>query len=161
MATKLAAAFMASGLVLTACTDGSGQGGISKTTGGTLVGAGVGGLAGAQVGRGQGQLVGVAVGTLLGAFIGHEVGRSLDRADQMRADAAAQQAFNGPINQSIVWNNPDSGNRGTVTSTKDGRDTRTGAYCREYQTTVVVGGRSEQAFGTACQQPDGAWQIMN
>jgi len=29
---------------------------------------------------------------------------------------------------------------------------------REYQTTVVVGGRRVPAYGTACLQPDGAWQ---
>ncbi|MGB5259250.1 MAG: hypothetical protein WBO34_01870 [Gammaproteobacteria bacterium] len=28
---------------------------------------------------------------------------------------------------------------------------------REYQTTVIVGGRSVDAYGTACLQPDGSW----
>jgi hypothetical protein len=28
---------------------------------------------------------------------------------------------------------------------------------REYQTTVVVGGRKVPAYGTACLQPDGSW----
>jgi hypothetical protein len=28
---------------------------------------------------------------------------------------------------------------------------------REYQTTVIVGGREVQAYGTACLQPDGSW----
>ncbi|MEE8203551.1 MAG: hypothetical protein V3R74_07315, partial [Alphaproteobacteria bacterium] len=32
--------------------------------------------------------------------------------------------------------------------------------CREYQTTVNVGGQVEQAYGTACRQPDGSWQIV-
>ena len=99
MASKFAAILLASSLVLAACTDGTGRGGIDKTTGGTLVGAAAGGLLGAQVGRGGGQLAAVAAGTLLGAFIGHEVGRSLDRADQLAAERAAQQAFSGPLNQ--------------------------------------------------------------
>lgn len=31
-------------------------------------------------------------------------------------------------------------------------------YCREYQTTVTVNGEQQEAFGTACRQPDGSWQ---
>ncbi|MCZ6875908.1 MAG: hypothetical protein O7G88_20660 [bacterium] len=34
-----------------------------------------------------------------------------------------------------------------------------GQYCREYQQTVVIGGQEDRAFGTACRQPDGSWQI--
>lgn len=29
---------------------------------------------------------------------------------------------------------------------------------REYQTTVTVGGRQVEAYGTACLQPDGSWR---
>ena len=29
---------------------------------------------------------------------------------------------------------------------------------REYQTTVVVGGKNVPAYGTACLQPDGSWK---
>jgi surface antigen len=34
-----------------------------------------------------------------------------------------------------------------------------GRYCREYQTVATVGGRRQQAYGTACRQPDGSWQM--
>jgi hypothetical protein len=34
-------------------------------------------------------------------------------------------------------------------------------YCREYQTTIHVGHRVQQGYGTACQQPDGSWQPVN
>ncbi|KAB7738827.1 hypothetical protein F2P47_15430 [Parvibaculum sedimenti] len=36
-----------------------------------------------------------------------------------------------------------------------------GQYCREYQTTVRVGGHYENSYGTACQQPDGSWRVAN
>jgi hypothetical protein len=36
-----------------------------------------------------------------------------------------------------------------------------GSYCREFQTTVVIDGRPENAFGTACLQPDGSWAVVN
>jgi len=34
----------------------------------------------------------------------------------------------------------------------------TGPQCREYQTTIVIGGKPQQAFGRACRQPDGTWK---
>ena len=33
-------------------------------------------------------------------------------------------------------------------------------YCREYRSEVRVGGRSEEGWGIACLQPDGAWKIQ-
>lgn len=32
------------------------------------------------------------------------------------------------------------------------------ANCREYQKPVVIDGQTVNAWGTACQQPDGSWQ---
>ena len=32
--------------------------------------------------------------------------------------------------------------------------------CREYQTTIQVNGQPQQSYGTACQQPDGTWRIV-
>ncbi len=147
---------IAVGLVLGAC-EGAGQ----KQMGGTLVGAAAGGLLGAQFGRGGGQLAAVAAGTLLGALLGSEVGKSLDKADQLHAQQAAGQAHTAPIGETVAWNNPESGHSGTVTPIRDGTNTQTGAYCREYQTTVTVGGKTEEAYGTACRQPDGSWKIVN
>lgn len=36
-----------------------------------------------------------------------------------------------------------------------------GQTCREYQTTVTVGGQPQDTRGTACLQPDGTWRIVN
>ena len=132
----------------------------TKQTGGTLVGGAAGGLLGAQVGKGRGQLAATAVGALLGALAGSEVGKSLDRADRMHLQQAEYTAYNAPVGQRIQWNNPDSGNYGYITPTRDGHDRASGAYCREFQQTIVVGGRTAQAVGTACRQPDGTWRTM-
>lgn len=130
-----------------------------KQSAGTLLGGVGGAVAGAQFGKGTGQLAATAAGTLLGAFIGSEVGKSLDRADRQAMAQATQQAYNAPVGETIAWNNPNTGNAGTVTPVRDGR-TQSGAYCREYRQTVVIDGRSEEAYGTACQQPDGTWKIV-
>ena len=39
--------------------------------------------------------------------------------------------------------------------------TASGQPCREYQQTVTIGGKTEEAYGTACRQPDGTWKIVN
>jgi surface antigen len=127
---------------------------------GTLLGAGTGALLGAQVGSGRGKLVAVAIGTLAGAMMGQEIGRSLDRADQLAMERNAQQALeSNKSNQSSSWVNPDTGNSGTITPVKTFQ-TAQGQYCREYQQTVIVGGQEQQAYGTACRQPDGSWLIV-
>jgi surface antigen len=131
-----------------------------KETAGTVVGAGAGAVIGGQVGGGSGRLMGVAVGTLLGALIGGEIGRSMDRADQAAAARAYEQAQTAPIGEQIRWDNPDNGHYGTVTPVREGTNTQTNEYCREFQQTVTIGGRQEQAYGVACQQPDGSWRIV-
>jgi len=37
---------------------------------------------------------------------------------------------------------------------------RNGQICREYRTTVVIGGVQRPSYGTACLQPDGSWRIV-
>lgn len=141
--------------LLSACANDYGP----KQTGGTILGGVGGAVAGAQFGKGKGNLAMTALGTLLGAYVGSEVGKSLDKADQQYANQAERRAHSAPIGQSISWNNPDSGHSGSYTPVRDGTDS-TGNYCREYQTSVNIGGQSEQAYGTACRQPDGSWKVV-
>lgn len=145
---------VAAGLALTGCAEGNNQ------TGATLIGAGLGGLLGSQFGSGGGQLAMTAVGTLAGAAIGSSIGKRMDEVDRMKMREAEQRAYGAPIGETIIWNNPDSGHRGTVTPVRDGRR-RTGEYCREFQSEIFVGGERERGYGTACQQPDGSWKIVS
>lgn len=143
-------------LLIGACTGDQGQ----KQSGGTLIGAGLGALAGSQIGSGRGQLAAVAIGALAGAFLGGEVGKSLDRADRAAMENSTQRALEtAPAGQTVAWRNPDSGNSGTIVP-QPAVQTDSGEYCREYQQTVVVGGKEEQAYGRACRQPDGSWKIV-
>jgi surface antigen len=158
---RIVAAVMAASLLVgCANSNAPGEYGANKTAAGGLLGAIGGAVAGAQFGKGKGQLVGVAAGTLIGALLGSEVGRSLDKADLAYANRAQAQAGTAPIGQTIVWTNPETGNRGTVTPTREGRVPTSGEYCREYQNTVQIGGRGEQSYGTACRQPDGSWRVV-
>lgn len=144
-------------LALGACNTTQGWG--TKQTVGTGVGAVAGGLAGSQIGKGSGAMWATGAGVLLGALIGSEVGSSLDAADRAAANDAVNRAYQAPIGETIRWNNPQSGNYGSYTPVRDGQ-TATGRYCREYQQTIVVGGKTQSGYGTACQSPDGSWEIV-
>lgn len=130
-----------------------------KQTGGAVLGGIGGALLGSLFGKGSGRLVAVAAGTLVGAMIGSNIGKSLDRADRAAIDRAERQATTAPMNETIEWNNPDSGNNGTITPVREGKDTK-GRYCREFRQTIEIGGKLEEGYGTACRQEDGTWQIM-
>ncbi len=39
-------------------------------------------------------------------------------------------------------------------------ETKAQGYCREYTKNVTVGRRIQEAYGTACLQPDGSWQVV-
>lgn len=148
---------------LTACQQGQymrEDGNIKKETMGTLAGAGLGAYLGSKVGGGSGRYVGTAVGTLLGAGLGASVGESLDKADMDYYHNSSQDTLEtGTTGRSSTWRNPDTGNSGTITPTRT-FEVSNGEYCREYTQTINVGGSTERAYGTACRQPDGSWQIV-
>lgn len=127
----------------------------SRETGGMIVGGTVGGLIGSTVGRGDGRTAGIIVGALVGALVGRDVGRSLDQADELRAARILETNRTG---QASTWVNPDSGTEVTMMPTRTYQE-NSGEYCREYQADITVGGEKQQAYGTACRQPDGEWKL--
>jgi surface antigen len=83
---------------------------------------------------------------------------SLNREQRVIHEQAQARATTAPIGETIIWQ--DGNASGSVTATREGR-TPSGRYCREFQHEVIVGGQREEAYGTACQQPDGSWQILS
>ena len=123
---------------------------------GALGGAAVGGGIAALAGGGAGWII---AGSLLGGLAGGAIGKHLDDKDKAKANAAAHEAFeSGRTGQPTVWENPDSGNRGSVTPTRT-YQLANGQYCREYTQDIVIGGEKHQTYGTACRQADGSWKI--
>jgi surface antigen len=156
MLRKHVLAVLTASLLLAACqTDNWGGG----ETLGTLGGAAGGGLIGSQIGHGSGNAAATLAGVLLGGFVGNQLGGAVDDADKKRANAAEQRAYTAPIGQQITWNNPQNGNNGTIVPVRDGYAAN-GAYCREFQQTITIGGQQQQGYGKACQQPDGSWKII-
>jgi len=152
------------------CADGYAQGGVyrggaytrggSHQASGAIIGSILGAAAGYQVGNGNGQLVAVGIGTVLGALIGSDIGRAMDERDRAYATGSFGHAMEVvPSCTTITWNNPQTGNHGSVTPTHT-FEPEPGRYCREFQQQVVIGGKLQDAYGTACRQPDGSWEIV-
>lgn len=146
---------------LGACAQNQGNSGLlNNQTLGSVVG-GLGGAAvGSQLGEGRGRTLAIIGGGLAGTLIGGQLGRNLDDNDKRMSQTTTQQALNtNPVGQTSAWNNPNSGNSGTVTPQKT-YQTASG-NCRQFEQTVTTGGNLSTGYGTACQQPDGSWRIVN
>lgn len=83
---------------------------------------------------------------------------TLSEAQQRAHEQAQILATTAPLNETIVWH--DGGASGSVVAVREGTSSG-GRYCREFQQAVTIGGKTEQAYGIACQQPDGAWEIVS
>lgn len=152
MKTKVIATSLVVACLATGCEN-------PKQAVGSLGGGALGAWAGSTIGSGRGRVVATAVGAVAGALAGGFIGQQLDQADKERAERTYQSALeSSPIGRTAQWKNPDSGNYGSITPTRTYQSN--GQHCREFQQTIVVGGKSQQAYGTACRQPDGSWKIM-
>ncbi len=147
-------AIMLSCVMLQSCAD------MNKQGSGALIGGVAGGLLGSQFGGGEGRLLATGLGVAAGAMIGAQIGKSLDEHDRLMLAQTTQKALETATSGSTVeWSNPDSGNKGHITPVKTYKS-NSGQYCREYNTVIVVGGKEEKAYGTACRQEDGSWKII-
>ncbi len=90
---------------------------------------------------------------------GQPFGNSLDPSAQAAAGNLQQALENNKTNQASEWVNPDTRASGTATPVRTFR-TADGTNCREFVETIIIGGRHEQGYGTACRQPDGSWRIV-
>ena len=82
----------------------------------------------------------------------------MNEAQQREYESAQIAAATAPIGERIYWDKGDAS--GYTVATREGT-TSTGRYCREFQQNVTVGGRSERAYGTACRNPDGSWEVVS
>ena len=76
-----------SAIVLSGCV-------VTNQQGGTLVGAGLGGLLGSQFGSGTGQLVATGLGVLAGGLLGNQIGQHMDQPQTIVYRGAAPRSNN-------------------------------------------------------------------
>ena len=99
-------------------------------------------------------------GAAAGGLIGNNIGAKLDERDRLLLGQTFQNTMEtAPTNQAGSWNNPNTGNSGSVTPTATHLSANE-QPCREFTTTVNIGGQPQQGYGTACRQADGSWKIQ-
>lgn len=82
---------------------------------------------------------------------------NLNDQQQREHELALYNATTTPLGETIFWR--DGNASGRVTPTQEGTS-NTGRYCREFRHEVTIGGDRETVYGTACQNPDGSWEIV-
>ena len=82
----------------------------------------------------------------------------MSATDTALADEAAQQALeNLKSGKTLRWENPETGNGGSVVPVKTYYNDAKRTYCREYRELIFVGDRSERYADIACRNPRGRW----
>lgn len=82
----------------------------------------------------------------------------VDEQAQREHEAAQVKATNAALGEKIVWETETAS--GYVVTTKKGSN-NSGLTCREFQQQIMVGGKTEDAYGTACLQADGSWKVAS
>ncbi len=96
-------------------------------------------------------------GTLLKGVLNSDVGKAMDRQDQMNMQ---QAVINTPLDQEAQWGNKRRHAKYSVTPLRDYSNSK-GQQCREYEATVDKDGKKERAYGKACRDAHGKWNIKN
>ena len=148
-------------VMLAVCMLGGCAGTYTKQGTGTAIGALTGGALAYGLGKdSSNKEIWTVLGLGLGAMMGSTIGAQLDERDRLLAGRALQATLEtSPDNTAGGWNNPNTGNNGTFTPVKTWQ-TGSATYCREFQTTIMVGNKVQEGYGTACRQADGSWQIQ-
>jgi len=121
---------------------------------GKAVGAVLGGVAGARLG--DKEPVAIIAGAIIGYVVGGSIGKAMDERDRACVGQVLEYSDD---HKTVQWVNPDTNMHYEMTPTRTFRSGET--YCREYTRTVVIDGKRQSAYGTACRQPDGTWQIKS
>jgi surface antigen len=128
---------------------------------GAILGGIGGGVIGSTIGAGGGKALATVAGSFIGLLAGGEIGKQLDEGQRLAmartTDTVLETSRSGT---EVPWRDPDSGVQGTVTPKPAYKNAR-GQFCREYTQTVTIDGKTRQAYGTACRQPDGSWTLAD
>ena len=122
---------------------------------GTVVGLTLGILAGDALDCKGCAAIGGVAGGLGGGALGASWGRELDRLDRQQRNQTLELQRD---NHYAQWRNPNDGAVHRVAPVKTYPEA--GRYCREFIHEVTIGGQKERAYGKACRQPDGQWEIQ-
>jgi Ni/Co efflux regulator RcnB/surface antigen len=125
---------------------------------GILAGAIIGGFLGNAAGRGS--TGATMAGVIFGGTVGAALTSNMDCEDRSYAYRTYYDGFNsGRTGRNYDWNNPHNGHRGQFRVRSYYNDPY-GFRCARFTQTTYVQGRSYNASGVACRQPDGSWAVV-
>lgn len=127
-----------------------------------VIGAVLGGAAGAVIGSKIGdrdeRFITTVGGAVIGAVVGGAIGKSMDDADQACAAQALEYAN---FKQSVRWHNKARGAWYTMTPVGLVPAEGKGMECRRYSMLTEAGGQKQTTHGTACRRQDGSWRLSS
>ncbi|MDR3424825.1 MAG: glycine zipper 2TM domain-containing protein [Alphaproteobacteria bacterium] len=127
---------------------------------GTGIGAAVGGFVGNQFGHGAGRVAATAAGVVGGGLVGNDIGHEMDAENKSPAAAPNNGSAVYDDQAPIAYNAYAPNYVAPPAPPPIYADPQAGTYCREYSQEIDVGGQTQEAYGTACLQPDGSWRIV-
>ena len=129
---------------------------------GALGGAIIGSVIEQETSKGKYQQIAIVTGATIGAISGSLLLDYLTENDKQKAEEAFEKSLSGSQNDEVVfWNNPESGNSGTVKSSKKNIDnSNTMEECREFIQTVKVKDKVDKIIGKACRNLDEQWVVI-
>lgn len=128
---------------------------------GALAGAVLGGILGNVAGNRRNETTTTVAGVIAGGALGAALTNKLQCEDRSYAYKTYINGFNaGRPGANYDWQNPQTGTRGRL-HILDYYEDEDNFRCSVYTQTVYIGGRAEEARGRACQQPDGAWLMID
>jgi surface antigen len=118
----------------------------------------LGGLSGSSASSG-GRVANNIIAALNGGLVGGPVGAGLSEREKRNALEAEYRALEYTASgQPVPW----QGNAGRSGEVVAAQPYRVGSQdCRQYKQTVIVGGVTSTARGTACRNPDGSWSLLS
>jgi Ni/Co efflux regulator RcnB/surface antigen len=126
---------------------------------GVITGAIIGGLLGNTAGRGN--TGATLAGVIFGGAMGAALTSNMDCEDRSYAYRTYYDGFNsGRVDRNYDWHNPRNNHRGEFRVRSYYNDPY-GFRCANFSQVTYIQGRSYNATGRACRQPDGTWAVVN
>jgi Ni/Co efflux regulator RcnB/surface antigen len=127
---------------------------------GVLIGGLIGGLLGNAAGGGRNRTGATLAGVIFGGAVGAALTSKMDCEDRSFAYKTYYSGFNSGRTGNYQWNNPRNNHRGEFRINSYYND-QYGFRCARFNQVTYIQGRSYNADGVACRQPDGSWAAVN
>lgn len=159
---RLSSVFIVTAFLLAVGAAGTARADNNNAFWGTGIGAAVGSLVGSQFGHSGGNVAATGAGIVAGGVAGNVIGQSIDNDNRARSGSASGYAAPAPMTYHAPSSAPNyvAPPAPPPASAATYLDSDAGTYCREYSQSVMIDGRPQETYGTACLQRDGAWHIV-